>query len=1133
MPSVGIDYAIVIQGKDGIIISSKMYKYSSNERWSNSYIFDTFVCDVRAAKNAKELETQVAKNDLGNFANMKVLYWMKGWLGKDASDTLVDLGAGRDDGSRYYHQRAQISFNATAKDIRVGSGVIGNGLGGGDIRCLCSGDMNNDGYEDLISGDAGGDIYIWQNPGANAWTTDWTQTRVTQNVGYIVRDVEVGDLDNDGDLDVVAGISNGNLIIYRNPDWHSYTITSVGSSINGARFVDLDNDGCLDIIFCDSNNYVRAVRNQLSMANPWGAGGWSSVKNIGTPTTYGEVSGVDFGDFDSDGFIDVVSGSRGSWLGFTYYGYVCIWKNPRTNIFTSGTWSRNIIFTSSNDVAITGLGVADLDNDGDLDITHFPLYPSQTGGNVNLVVSQNPGFANAFSTSPWNSNTIDTLRNLNYIAPRSVSVGDFDLDGWTDIAVVSSSAFTTNVRIYENTHAPFSSGGWILSFSSSTSSTGTGVCAVAKIDIDIDGDYDIGVGDTNDQVFAFKNNLVHRSMPFSSGLDMSGTNDAGGDITGIAVGDLDNDGDMDVVAVDIGSGAGAPQDAKVYGYCNPGTASISSWRTWERSELYTSPYDYYDVKLADFDNDGYLDMVQGQVWTNGNSYPHVNKNPGGANVWTQTWVEDWDQPLCSLPVHVNSIDVGDLDRDGKIDVVYGLSNGSVILCQRIDVAIDNNGDWLSNQYIYWTPTGCTSVNSVSLGDLDNDGYLDVVVGGSTSSGGMVVICRNDRTPFNGLGSDENTIATLSYRVNAVALLNYDGDGDLDIASGDACGSEQLKLWQNPNGTSKVNPFRTAWVTGPQMSTDGAINCIASGDLDNDGDPDIVSGDASRWVYTHRNPRVGGSSWITQSIGNVGGAVTDIAVANLDIKSNDAPLLDPDNGDLDIITGDDGGSDVGNVYIFENIGAQCNISLVEWEKNPSHNPSTSFVVCEFTVTHNGISTDNEIEIASVRFQYRDSSNSADLTSAEVNALISSHSLYLDDGDGVFEGVGVETVVPTSVTITASGQVTFTVTESKMAVIGPGLTNTYYYYITLTSGASGATPNSFRVILDPDGVGTNNWNEIEDNSSDKIVSIEPTSSFVSPAYYAVPEYSEIAVPMVVVVTISILCISRRKFVRRIGK
>ena len=128
---------------------------------------------------------------------------------------------------------------------------------------------------------------------------------------------------------------------------------------------------------------------------------------------------------------------------------------------------------------------------------------------------------------------------------------------------------------------------------------------------------------------------------------------------------------------------------------------------------------------------------------------------------------------------------------------------------------------------------------MALGDVDGDGDLDLVAGNFDGTN-RLYLNNGTADPFNGVtGTNISGDAQQTY---SIALGDVDGDGDLDLVAGNM--SQANRLYLN-NGTA--DPF--SGVTGTNISGDAHATCsIALGDVDGDGDLDLVAGN---WGQTNR------------------------------------------------------------------------------------------------------------------------------------------------------------------------------------------------------------------------------------------------------------------------------------------
>lgn len=186
------------------------------------------------------------------------------------------------------------------------------------------------------------------------------------------RDSDVGDIDNDGDIDILIAVWEGNDRVYLNDGNahftdHSAHLPSPNASSGVAHLLDIDNDGDLDAYLPNPQSGIYV--NQ---------GGAVFIFDSGRmPTISGSTNSMASADINQDGFVDIVSG-RYQENDKAYQ----VFMNDGTGHFLDRT---NRIPPSD---AFDGLALefADVDNDGDLD-----LYVATSSNDV-LFLNDGNGF---------------------------------------------------------------------------------------------------------------------------------------------------------------------------------------------------------------------------------------------------------------------------------------------------------------------------------------------------------------------------------------------------------------------------------------------------------------------------------------------------------------------------------------------------------------------------------------------------------------------------------------------------------------------------------------------------------------------------------------------------------------------
>jgi hypothetical protein len=342
-----------------------------------------------------------------------------------------------------------------------------------DSTGVCFGDIDNDGDHDLlVLGNNGTQNLLFENMGGGNFID------ISENI-FNPDDIRhpttcsMGDINADGLLDIAIGntfnswvhrlplvtFDNDLLLeanqVFFNKGNNSFEDKSEYAGINDDKYVtwslslvDIDLDGDVDLIAADDqgakaptvrggrdDGYVRVYKNN-------GKGKFTNVtEQVGT-NRYGAWMGLSFGDFNSDGYMDIFSTNTG----FYITAFLQSALNFQNDIgdWTSGWFlgqsNGQFVFPGAGEMKDTpfgwGTSVTDYDNDGDSDVIFH--------GGVNMgifveasnpgAILRNDGLANFSRDAAALSESTDHLRRN----VQGMAVGDLNDDGFMDIVSVSS-----------------------------------------------------------------------------------------------------------------------------------------------------------------------------------------------------------------------------------------------------------------------------------------------------------------------------------------------------------------------------------------------------------------------------------------------------------------------------------------------------------------------------------------------------------------------------------------------------------------------------------------------------------------------------------------------------------------------
>lgn len=706
------------------------------------------------------------------------------------------------------------------------SGISFTGSGLGDPSW---GDVDNDGDMDLFISGGTSSLYInnngvFANSGQSFNTTSSTKS-------------QWGDYNNDGYLDLLfVGNSPSNTALYVNDGSGNLSNSglSIISSYNGSNAIwrDINNDGWLDFLITTQNDGIYIYQNN-------GSGSFSESQ-LSTSQTMNNPQ-ISMEDFDHDGDSDVFV------FGLTGTGTAAVYKSF---YFEN---EGNITFTEI-ELGIPGFNFApfllngDFDDDGDLEfgitggiinyspfsigyaITFFDNISSSTLTNT---VPSSPGGLNtslngAKRTLSWNSSTDaeGAIGSYNVFVQETSS---------SALQAPANSDTTTGYRMTVESGNTGLNTSYIIDESRLPSGTYSwGVQA-------IDGSY-LGSAFTKGASFTLANAIP--TTP--TGLTISNVEYTTLDLTWNSINESDafyniyretastaTPTNLVATSTDTTYSESVLTDGTTYYYYIQAEdlagqqssfsteASASTLLLLLKEETGISLIDLSESAVAwgDYDNDGDLDLaISGNA---GYAYLTVLYRNDGVSGFTNS-----GNSLVGA-IH-GSLAWGDYDNDGDLDlVVTGDANFGL---GRITKIYTNNGNGsLSDSGISLTGV---QESSVSWGDYDNDGDLDLVISGLTGATSTTGITKLYENTGDGNFSENTNVSLTDVGYSAVAWADYDNDGDLDLViSGlDSSDNPVTTLYTNQadGSFSSSTPFANV-----------SRSSLEWADIDDDGDLDLL------------------------------------------------------------------------------------------------------------------------------------------------------------------------------------------------------------------------------------------------------------------------------------------------------
>ncbi len=342
--------------------------------------------------------------------------------------------------------------------------------------------------------------------------------------------------------------------------------------------------------------------------------------------------------------------------------------------------------------------------------------------------------------------------------------------------------------------------------------TGGNNTAVAIGDLDGDGLPDLAITNfNNNSVSVLRNISTAGNVGYAGKIDFS----TGNGPSSVTIGDLDGDGKQELAVTNTNSNT-------VSVFKNTSTLGSISFAATLDITTGTNPN---AIAMGDLDGDGKSDLA---VTNFGSASVSVLKNTSSIGIISYDSKLDF-----STGFGPNSVAISDSDGDGLADIeVTNYNSGKIAILHNTSLIRNLSFD----ASVYLT-TGARP-NSIGSGDLDGDGKNDLVVTNYSSS--TVSVFRNTGVIDTVKYADKLDFITGQFPVS-VSIGDLDGDGkaDLLVANGS---STSVSVFRNTSTVGTIN-----YASKIDLTIGSNPTCIAIGDLDGDGKPDLSIGNSSNTI----------------------------------------------------------------------------------------------------------------------------------------------------------------------------------------------------------------------------------------------------------------------------------------------
>ncbi|UCC94153.1 MAG: VCBS repeat-containing protein [Thermoplasmata archaeon] len=661
-----------------------------------------------------------------------------------------------------------------------------------------AGDLNNDGYDDIIFSAMGNTKAFFGGPDGPDTNHDITFTVSAYPYGIIG-----DDFNDDGydDIIILYNAGDNKVRVHMGSSSGMDNVADHMVAVGGGPFFsgttgDLNNDGYPELVVMSTDNPSRNI-----YIVPGTATGWDDDNTVDFSTAGSYVYAMQCADVNGDGIEDLVAGV-GSEMRI-YYG-------------ADGT------IDTIPDITKTGIyqpGSIVIDQGGRTSTRKFS--GRMVTQPINLPSGKQWDTLVIEGSTPANTSITVTLKDASdkvISGFEDVVAKDLDLSGLTHMSVKVEmwleSDLNTTTPVIDRLRLRWQDiGTWREQF------FGPAKAARMMGANIVDGHLTAGPGKAGaDLLFTTLRDVDGFNVPSTAHTSVGPMEIGVTGASAVTVGDIDGNGYTDILF--------ATHQTSDTNYEASSPLFMGSAVGWRSSPDHVFPtVGASDVAMEDINGDGYADVVFAQEF-DGTAHD-VNSTLfwGSADGWSDTTDHEFETNGAS------GVAVTDADGDGDLDLVFACYKGTSTATDSM-VFYQDEGAFPSTPDELLPTKGA---RAVAAGDVDDDGNVDLVFANSFSGGFAEIDSYIYKGKASG-GFETTPVKVPTVGAEDVALADLDGDGDLDLVFANGVDNSQNRsvdsyVYLNGWGTFPSTPDWT-------LPTKGASG-VAVADMDGTGRPDLV------------------------------------------------------------------------------------------------------------------------------------------------------------------------------------------------------------------------------------------------------------------------------------------------------